>query len=202
MFTLPEIATPSQNFINLPAILHPSSSTPWRDTYTGSDRAEQIYVQPPFRNAKFDKPNKTARVNAGGGDDIIEGSDNRYGDLLFGQRGDDVIKAQGGDDVIDGGAGNDLLFGGRGRDIFWMSSGLDTVTDFNYKEGDWISLHRVKGKVYVTQIGEDTYVTPENFDGVMRFEGANASEVYFSFNGSKPMHQLEAVNFSPALLLD
>ena len=98
MFTLPEIATPSQNFINLPAILHPSSSTPWRDTYTGSDRAEQIYVQPPFRNAKFDKPNKTARVNAGGGDDIIEGSDNRYGDLLFGQRGDDVIKAQGGDE--------------------------------------------------------------------------------------------------------
>jgi hypothetical protein len=149
------------------------------------------------RNPKFDSPFKDARINAGGGDDIIEGSDSS--DLLFGDRGDDIIKGMGGQDVIDGGAGTDRISGGRGGDIFWMSRGLDTVTDFNYKEGDQISLHRAKGKVYVTQIGEDTYLTPQNFEGVMRFEGTNASEVHASIMTNNNI-QLVAINFSPALL--
>ena len=199
MFILPDTASPSQNFINLPAVLNPTSSTPWRDTYKGSDQAEQFIVQPPVRNSKFDRPDKTARVNAGGGDDIIDGSDSS--DLLFGQRGDDTIKGMGGNDVIDGGDGTDRISGGRGADIFWMSQGLDTVTDFDLRDGDRISLHRVRGKVYVTQIGEDTYLTPRNFDGVMRFEGTNASEVYSAVDGIHE-RQLIPVNFSPALLLD
>ncbi len=201
MFTLPEIATPSQNFINLPAILNPSSSTPWRDTYSGTDQAEQFYVQPPVRNSKFDRPDKTARVNAGGGDDIIEGSDSRNGDVLFGQRGDDLIQGHGGNDVIDGGAGSDRISGGRGADIVWMSGGFDVFRDFNGQERDRISLHRAKGKVYLTEIGDDTYITPENFDGVMRVEGGNGSEVYNAVMGVAT-DQLVAVNFSPALLLD
>ena len=145
MFTLPDTASPSQNFINLPAVLNPTTSTPWRDTYKGSDQAEQFIVQPPVRNSKFDRPDKTARVNAGGGDDIIDGSDSS--DFLFGQRGDDTIKGMGGNDVIDGGDGTDRISGGRGADIFWMSQGLDTVTDFDLRDGARISLHRVRGKV-------------------------------------------------------
>ena len=201
MFTLPDTASPSQNFINLPAVLNPSSSTPRRDTYNGTDQAEQFYVRPPVRNPKFDSPHKTARVNAGGGDDIIEGSDSRNGDLLFGERGDDQISGQGGNDIIDGGAGSDRIHGGRGADIVWMSKGFDVFSDFNFKEEDRISLHRTSGKVYITEIGADTYITPENFDGVMRVEGSNGSEVYNSVMGI-PEHQLVAVNFTPALLFD
>ena len=186
-----------QNSRSLHAVRSPDTSTPWRDIYNGTDMAERFYVQLPVRNLKLDSSDKNVHVNANGGNDIVEGSDHHNGDFLFGERGDDIINGKGGDDVIDGGPGTDRISGGRGADIFWISRGFDTVTDFNYEEGDLISLHRARGKVYVSQIGGDTYLTTEILEAVMRLMGSNASEVYNAVMGSN--HQLEAVNFLPAL---
>lgn len=54
-----------------------------------------------------------------------------------------------GDDIIDGGEGTDLLTGGDGADHFMLVQqrglGLDTVTDFDFAEGDRIRINTENG---------------------------------------------------------
>jgi hypothetical protein len=51
---------------------------------------------------------------------------------LQGTAADDDLKSGSACDVIDGMAGDDKLTGGMGRDVFMISSGHDTVVDFNH----------------------------------------------------------------------
>ena len=47
------------------------------------------------------------------------------------------------DDSIDGGAGNDTLTGGQGADDFrftFVNEGVDTITDFNWRQGDKVQI--------------------------------------------------------------
>ena len=82
MFTLPETATPSRNFINLPAVTEPTYKFifgKWVDWHEGSDNAEYLVVQPMSRISEF-----RSHVKTGGGDDIIDGSDEE--NSLHGER--------------------------------------------------------------------------------------------------------------------
>ncbi len=64
-------------------------------------------------------------------------------DTLNGGAGNDILYGQGGNDFLIGGAGDDILYGGTGADTFvWNSGdvGNDVIKDFNYNEGDRLSL--------------------------------------------------------------
>jgi len=64
-------------------------------------------------------------------------------DILNGGAGNDILYGQGGNDILIGGAGDDILYGGTGADTFvWKAGdmGNDVIKDFNYNEGDRLSL--------------------------------------------------------------
>ena len=68
-------------------------------------------------------------------------------DILDGHEGNDKLHGGSANDVLNGGPGNDRLTGGKGYDKFILSSGKDTITDFQpgldrviWEEGS-ISLH-------------------------------------------------------------
>ena len=118
-------------------------------------------------------------IDAGGGDDIVDltsslfNMDEISGMVVDGGLGNDVIWASSGDDDLRGGEGNDILFGGKGTDTltggsgsdvfqFTLSSGNDTITDFNISEGDKIQLWKGSNDsntVTYTQNGNDTIIT-------------------------------------------
>nr|WP_237667996.1 Ig-like domain-containing protein [Vibrio toranzoniae] len=81
------------------------------------------------------------QVRGTDGDDVILG--HAGNDVLDGGLGDDFLMGGTGDDILIGGLGNDILTGGADADLFkWvdMDSSTDTVTDFDYDEGDRIDL--------------------------------------------------------------
>lgn len=100
-------------------------------------------------------PNSTLPSN---GDDYLEGTG--AGDNVDGQGGNDIILGLGGDDVLNGGAGSDLILGGAGNDtidggegddvlsggpgadtfVAGLNSGLDTIVDYSFAEGDMLDL--------------------------------------------------------------
>jgi len=119
-------------------------------------------------------------VSGGAGDDVL--SAGAAGDsgfnFLHGNQGADTITGGGGTDWLRGGQGDDLVFGGSGND--WLSgdrgddtvtggpgadtfhsfgeAGTDVVTDFNFAEGDRVSL--LAGTSYeVKQVGEAVVIT-------------------------------------------
>ena len=61
-----------------------------------------------------------------------------YDAAVGGTGGADDLEGRSGDDVITGGAGNDTLTGDMGADtfVFAANHGTDTITDFNYDEGE------------------------------------------------------------------
>lgn len=85
-----------------------------------------------------------------------EGNDTLLGmggsDYLYGGSGNDVLNGGDGDDDLSGNSGSDKLTGGAGRDIFNFlvdnffrdevyDKSVDTVTDFDPKNGDILSLY-------------------------------------------------------------
>jgi len=73
-------------------------------------------------------------VDAGSGNDIINGSDER--DVIFGGTGDDTINGNAGDDWLNGGAGNDTINGNNGLDLIVGGDDNDILTGGN--NGDYI----------------------------------------------------------------
>lgn len=75
-------------------------------------------------------------------------------DRLVAGAGDDVISGGRGNDWIEGGSGNDTLTGGQGRDtfVFRADGGHDVVTDFDIKNPDYILLDSQTG-VYDGYLG-------------------------------------------------
>lgn len=111
------------------------------DTITGTSKE--------FNELYGGAGNDTIKGNKG--DDYLDGgigNDKLYGgaghDYLVGGEGDDLLKGDAGDDVLIGGTGTDTLQGGKGKDTFFFASGdssleqnlMDTIKDFNLKQGD------------------------------------------------------------------
>ena len=73
----------------------------------------------------------------------VSGDTRGGNDILDGGAGNDILYGQGGNDILVGGAGDDILYGGTGADTFvWKAGdmGNDVIKDFNYNEGDRLSL--------------------------------------------------------------
>ncbi len=71
---------------------------------------------------------------------IIVGSVTSY---VYGRNGNDTIDGGAGVSTLSGGVGNDVLTGASNADIFGFESpltGIDSITDFNYLEGDKIQV--------------------------------------------------------------
>lgn len=73
-------------------------------------------------------------VDAGAGDDIVEGSDER--DIILGGEGDDTINGNDGDDWINGGSGEDTIHGNGGLDLIYGGDDNDTL--YGDEDGDAI----------------------------------------------------------------
>jgi Ca2+-binding RTX toxin-like protein len=124
----------------------------------------------------------------GRNDDILdgnEGNDVVRGDLgndvLFGGIGNDIIRGGQGNDDLDGNEGDDflagdrgidLLTGGPGGDTFVLRSneefgvdGADVITDFNFDEGDRISL--TDGLTELDLFFEDDNLIAYDNDGII-----------------------------------
>ena len=79
--------------------------------------------------------------NGGDGNDILDASQTSVNVTAFGGAGNDSLTGGSGNDVLDGGDGSDTLIGGAGADTFVAgSNGIDTITDFNFSEGDKIQI--------------------------------------------------------------
>ena len=84
-------------------------------------------------------------LDGGEGDDTLLGG--MGDDTVHGGEGDDYLSGGAGDDTLNGGAGDDMLYGGEGdmsdvltggegadTYVFTITTGTDTVTDFNPEE--------------------------------------------------------------------
>lgn len=110
-------------------------------------------------------------IYGGRGDDTIygnAGNDTIYGqraaDHLFGDNGNDWLHGGQENDTVNGGAGSDMINGGLGNDIltgdagadtfvFVPNQGADTVTDFDFVEGDRLDLQDQSYSLSATQSG-------------------------------------------------
>ena len=70
------------------------------------------------------------QIDAGGGNDSIDGS-NFGTDLIYAGTGDDNIRGWLGDDTLYGGAGADTIYGDIGNDTVFGGAGNDTITNFS-----------------------------------------------------------------------
>ena len=107
-------------------------------------------------------------INAGGGNDIVDLTSSDFtlsaitvnggggDDVLWGAEGDDTLNGGTGDDVIFGSSGDDTLTGGLGADTFEFTStaGSDTITDYNFEEGDSIVIYRRNSELNAVEIDE------------------------------------------------
>ena len=179
----------------------PTFSDPYVDIYEGTNDAEVFDVLTPYRNGKFDSPDKQAVVNANGGDDIVNGSDSV--DVINGGADNDVLYGNGGDDWLTGGSGFDTITGGTGKDTFEMAgAGHDVITDFSYTEYDQVALWNFSGQAFISEYfsehGTDVFITAYGDEGtaVMQLQGAVGAQVYDSIIGDENL-ELIATNFSP-----
>lgn len=98
--------------------------------------------------------------------DALGGNDTVYGwygdDTLLGYDGDDKLYGEYDDDVLYGEAGYDTLSGGSGADTFVLGQsgfvydngfGYDTITDFEFSEGDNFQVTGSLSDYSVSQFG-------------------------------------------------
>ena len=111
------------------------------------------------------------KVFAGSGDDVVDLTStvvelSEEGLMISGEEGDDVIWASSGADTIYGGEGNDVIFGSSGSDLisggsgsdifeFTAKSGVTTITDYNFLEGDVIKIYRNQNELNRAEILHD-----------------------------------------------
>ena len=84
--------------------------------------------------------------------ELVKKAVNLVGDAgdnsLTGGKGKDSLNGGGGDDILNGGKGNDSLWGGDGADTFVYQAGTgnDTISDYNFDDGDILQILDKKGK--------------------------------------------------------
>lgn len=106
-------------------------------------------------------------------------------DRISGLRGHDIILGNGGDDLIVGGSGDDTMTGGAGADRFRIESqweGMDTITDFNWREADKI----------IIDLSGFGGASPEDFSSEYD-AAANVETLYF---GTTAIAKLTGLNYS------
>jgi len=86
------------------------------------------------------------------GTDLLSGGAD--GDTLYGGQDGDSLVGGDGADALFGNLGDDWLEGGGGADLFVISSGADTIADFNAAEGDSIE-------------GSGTYTATDGSEGAI-----------------------------------
>ena len=124
--------------------------------------------------------NGSDNISGGSGNDTLyggSGHDRLYGDSgndrLYGESGNDYLYGGSGNDTLKGGSGNDTLKGGLGADKFVLSDGpvyyvgIDTITDFNYAEGDKILISK-SGFGGASSTSQFSY---NNSTGALSFKG-------------------------------
>ena len=74
---------------------------------------------------------------------------NSAANSLIGGKGSDTLNSGNNNDTLNGGAGNDSLWGGNGADtfIYQIGGGNDTIGDYNFADGDLLTILDKKGKV-------------------------------------------------------
>jgi Ca2+-binding RTX toxin-like protein len=80
------------------------------------------------------------------GYDKYNGTGNDLNNTITGNQYDNILNGGIGNDTLIGKGGNDTITGGSGADTFVFESsseGIDTITDFNYSEGDKIQISKV-----------------------------------------------------------
>lgn len=107
------------------------------------------------KNADASQGKKTVEINGNNLDNSLvggRGKDYLWGDegndTLIGGRGKDSLWGDEGDDTLIGGKGNDMLWGDEGADtfIFQSGSGKDRIEDYNFEEGDILTILDKKGE--------------------------------------------------------
>lgn len=106
-------------------------------------------------NVLIAAPGQAVMVNAGAGDDNVQGSS--QGDILSGGEGNDTLRGKEGDDALNGGNGADLIDGGTGVDTaFYLGNMVK-------KQGVTVDLSLGKG--YGADAEGDTLIDVENVQG-------------------------------------
>jgi Ca2+-binding RTX toxin-like protein len=138
--------------VTLPPIclISPDSGLNINRNLTGNDERNIIYgregldvLEGRGGNDILDGGNDNDEIYGDDGDDVLYGSfgdDVLFGgnnnDMLVGSIGNDFLSGDKGADELYGDIGNDVLRGGQGPDFFDCGEDIDTVLDFNSKEGD------------------------------------------------------------------
>ena len=105
----------------------------------------------------FNRVSLIEEINAGAGDDVIDLTSPDYSmsgqklivnagggqDVLWGSDADETLNGGNGDDKLFGGAGQNVLIGGHGADEFQftMTSTNDTIADFSVSDGDTLRFY-------------------------------------------------------------
>lgn len=113
-------------------------------------------------------------LSGGAGNDTLIGGNDRDGDFLYGDSGNDNINGLGGRDHICGGLGRDFLRGGLGRDAFCFTTARDSggyantrdkIADFVVNQDD-IHLDRIDAKPNVAGDQSFNFIGKRDFTGV------------------------------------
>jgi serralysin len=89
-------------------------------------------------------------------------------DYIWGNYSDDWINGGEGDDTIGGYTGNDQLVGGTGADTFffdYLDGSVDTISDFNWQEGDKIQINSGFGATSTDNFSYDASTGALSFQG-------------------------------------
>jgi Ca2+-binding RTX toxin-like protein len=146
------------------------------------------------RIANFENVNGTdyndTLLGSAAGNVLTAGAGN---DKLDGRAGNDTLVSGGGSDRLIGGAGADQMTGGKGGDWFVFLSGdstpaaMDTITDFNYAEGDRMDLSMFDANTGAAGTQDFKFIGTAAFHGVageLRYDKtATDTHIYADTNG-------------------
>jgi Ca2+-binding RTX toxin-like protein len=101
---------------------------------------------------------------------VIWGTDNS--EVLNGDILNNYVRAKNGNDILCGGMGFDLLEGSNGGDRFTFETdkGYDTITGYNYSQGDRILL---PSGINFSQLSFDYNITASSYLGTGTVSGLN-----------------------------
>lgn len=120
------------------------------------------------------------KINAGGGDDIISGSD--FNDAIDGGSGDDMIAGNAGDDNMWGGTGNDEMHGNTGSDSMIGGDGNDHMSGDS--GGDHMSGGEGSDNMW-GGVGEDQMLGGDGHD---EMHGGDHDDMMDGGDGNDGMH--------------
>ena len=125
---------------------------------------------------------------------------NKVPNLLVGAGGDDELRGANGNDILSGGDGDDLLRGQRGNDTLSGGPGadhfrfdtiisdginIDTITDFNRSENDFIVFdHTIYGGLAVGTLPTSAFIHGSNYTNTDQRILQSCETLFFDPDGS------------------